>query len=1721
MLTRYILRRNMSAYRNKTIIRTCPTVRKITDGVSNPSENNKLISELVKTKEINSELSLHSKPTIALTEISYCNLTLEKTNCQNIFTEIIQEGLKTNKQFESALPNFHDVTIQKQLKNIPIAVGESLERITKLVSQGAQLKTTLQKEIERIKKLIESKISFIESGSNNYLEKVQAVELLGNISNQYFALEQALEPTKTITSSPIPRWKDDRLRLEQQIICKEKDVKQALIKLLANLKDMADINFLVPNQCFISYAWSSNEAAHEYWIQPFLINLREHLREAGVNATLDIKDSPAGGNIYQYMDTVKTADCVVLVGTESLFQKHTVGASAVCNELILINKKRAQNKGNTLPILLSGTFDNALPPYLLMYTCITDWRDNSYINNLKAILASIYNIGPDNTEYNALWTEFNHKYPVLMSGISEENVNQQISKEQQLKSQEKELSSQQATQLFENINAKSKNLSEVNVSHNQNPWILPNQNKNFVKRCAYISELNDKFSIPISLNSATCLTLSAYGKGGVGKTQLAINFIHNPPQLYKCRCWFAAGNEEVLINQYRFIYKEKIDSHDTEVDNLIAKVIEWFEKNPGWLVVYDNVDDFSQIQKYMPKKGGHILITSRHEDLSLSNTMKIYEMELSEAKQLVSSIVASRINKNMYDLKFNDKKLTTLINALGSLPLAVSQAAAYIVKNLIDIDDPVAEYVEQYQQAKEDFLNDITFIELHSAYSAPVAITWNITFAYLKNKGKTLEILIYCSYLEPDNILKDMLYFCLNTQDNSYNKYDYSKDIGELYAYDMLTASYDYTKIHRLVQEVLRIQYQQEEKKLLITLIDSFHKWYDLYANDYGKMINLSTHISFIVNTICLTNKEYEDVYNRITTLLHCIHVSIFGKDESANLEYSADGVWAGTIKPSLIMMKHFSDRDWFCKKIIDNLTSIFHKSLSWQELTRINLCFSKFTRDDVQIMIKSIKNALNWLEKQNRFENKTETQIIAEVFLAQLNISEKKYTECKSVFEKAEIYLAARYGNKNQFMAILYYDLGIVNREAGCYEDSVMQFRKASAIFQEYAPKHPISLSTKLELSISLNKLNKIKESKELYYHSFDVLETIYKPFVQNPTKFIKALHILKLKDYQTGINFCHKLSQTHYIEDIINILNSFEDLKKDSNNKFLKDTIVKLYKYLPINFSLITGLRYPNLPRLTGGLLGRMRFSQEVNLFEDIKYIAKAAISHPRGMSYFWMGNTVVLLVTRPSDIKQILSYNHDKITRKKPLQVFAQLLGGNDNILLALGDKVRIYRNYLRKHLYTDDALKRIFPQMQRILADKLNEIMNSNINLKNFFNEITINIFSQCYLGTKNIPNDAAYALSCCISECFKESIIVKPLINFPNDKFVSRLTEKLKQAFKTNIIDPNSSSILNSTNLIKDVLIESCGNEVINFIDINMVYSKACTLLIAGHETTSVTFQFIIKNLSAHKEVLLKLQEELKKNLLGKEITWEILKNLHYLRAIIKETLRLYPPSIFIPRGVEKSFDIIDIGVDIDDMNNKQYNNLKDDPKRGCSKDITVYNGDIILISPYITQRLESLWPAATKFYPERHFNSKGEVSEFDFNPFSGNGAYTTFGFGERSCIGWRFAIQELTLCLATIYLNYEVELNDARPIEEKDLEWVGTLHLCKSIEARFKLLETTQNAYKNDNTQGDPIIFSYKSNHSRAMNKSYHSITRSEFINDEPLDETQNKLAKKRGIDAE
>jgi cytochrome P450 len=162
-----------------------------------------------------------------------------------------------------------------------------------------------------------------------------------------------------------------------------------------------------------------------------------------------------------------------------------------------------------------------------------------------------------------------------------------------------------------------------------------------------------------------------------------------------------------------------------------------------------------------------------------------------------------------------------------------------------------------------------------------------------------------------------------------------------------------------------------------------------------------------------------------------------------------------------------------------------------------------------------------------------------------------------------------------------------------------------------------------------------------------------------------------------------------------------------------------------------------------------------------------------------------------------------------------------------------------------------------------------------------------------------------------------------------------------------------------------------------------IRDEAMTIFLAGHETTANAMAWTWHLLGTSPAVERKLHDELARVLDGRAPTVEDVPKLEYTRAVIAESMRLYPPAWTMGR---RAIDTHTIDGHVIDP------------------------GDLVLLSQWVVHRDPRWWPSADRFDPDR-WAEKHHRPKY---------AYFPFGGGSRICIGEAFAWTEAILLLATI-----------------------------------------------------------------------------------------------------
>jgi hypothetical protein len=328
-------------------------------------------------------------------------------------------------------------------------------------------------------------------------------------------------------------------------------------------------------------------------------------------------------------------------------------------------------------------------------------------------------------------------------------------------------------------------------------WNVPPRGTAFVGRGRTLEELRDRLS---GTPTAT-LPQTLYGLGGVGKSQLAIEYAHRFAGDYDLVWWVNAEDAgrirsglADLATQLRLPPADAVQKAAAALDALRQG-----RPHPRWLIILDNADSPDQLDGLLPQGIGHVLITTRNQ-LWTKNTpaLELGVFDRDESILLLQNRVPG----------LSESEADRVAEKLGDLPLAIEQAAAWLTLTAMPVD--------QYL----DLLDTPQMIRILSENQPPnyprsAVATWLLSLRRLREHSPAAAgLLEICSFLASEEIPVSLFTGDRFTQ--LITRYDSTlrdpilqslviREIGR-YALAKVDARNNSVKIHRLVQATIRDQ---------------------------------------------------------------------------------------------------------------------------------------------------------------------------------------------------------------------------------------------------------------------------------------------------------------------------------------------------------------------------------------------------------------------------------------------------------------------------------------------------------------------------------------------------------------------------------------------------------------------------------------------------------------------------------------------------------------------------------------------------------------------------------------------------------------------------------------------------------------------------------------------------------------------------------------------------
>jgi tetratricopeptide (TPR) repeat protein len=299
--------------------------------------------------------------------------------------------------------------------------------------------------------------------------------------------------------------------------------------------------------------------------------------------------------------------------------------------------------------------------------------------------------------------------------------------------------------------------------------------------------------------------------GGVGKTQVAIEYVFKYKANYRSIFWVSAATQADFLSAFQQIAKKVNCVNEDEqknADSVAKAVLRWLKEKSSWLLIIDNLDDISIAHGYLPELGGgnhHVLITTRNRDTTGIPAQGL-EVEVFDSSHAINLLLLRTTGTKQCQPEIR-LQATKIVEELGYLPLAVEHAAAFIRQSSLDL----SKFLDMFSKSRKEFLENLP--GQNHTYSRAVAATLMMSFKKVEEEEDVdaAELLTLFAFLNPDGILIDFL------QDGHggvgerlgsliSNPFKFGKALGKLGEFSLIRQSKDgrTIAIHRLVQAVIQ-----------------------------------------------------------------------------------------------------------------------------------------------------------------------------------------------------------------------------------------------------------------------------------------------------------------------------------------------------------------------------------------------------------------------------------------------------------------------------------------------------------------------------------------------------------------------------------------------------------------------------------------------------------------------------------------------------------------------------------------------------------------------------------------------------------------------------------------------------------------------------------------------------------------------------------------------------
>jgi hypothetical protein len=322
-------------------------------------------------------------------------------------------------------------------------------------------------------------------------------------------------------------------------------------------------------------------------------------------------------------------------------------------------------------------------------------------------------------------------------------------------------------------------------------WRVPPRNPRFTGRDGMLAELRRR----LRAEDPTLVVQALYGLGGVGKTQLALEYAHRFAADYDL-VWWIDAEQPVLIGDQLAGLAARLDlPPGPTVADTVERLLAELRGRDRWLLVFDNVERPGDIADFRPGGAGQVLITSRSPGWgAFGGRLEVDVLARTETVALLQARIP----------ELSGELADQLAAELGDLPLAAAQAAGYLEQT----DLPPTDYLRRFRTRRAGLLARGEVV----GYAGRIDTTWALSLERLRGEDPAaVQLLELAAFLAPEPVPLSLIGDHADRLDEPLHSTAADPDaladtVGTLVGYSLARRHPDGFQLHRLVQAVIRTQ---------------------------------------------------------------------------------------------------------------------------------------------------------------------------------------------------------------------------------------------------------------------------------------------------------------------------------------------------------------------------------------------------------------------------------------------------------------------------------------------------------------------------------------------------------------------------------------------------------------------------------------------------------------------------------------------------------------------------------------------------------------------------------------------------------------------------------------------------------------------------------------------------------------------------------------------------